>query len=80
MEKFLEDLAEAMEGGNSIGHHSLVVSVCKQHNHEILAWDTALGLLQENDFELEECEECGWVVEDVFDEAGRCADCSKYSD
>lgn len=80
MEKFLEDLAEAMEGGNSIGHHSLVELVCKEHNQDTLAWDDALGLLQENGHDLEECSECGWVVDDVLDYEGRCSDCSEDED
>ena len=77
-----EDLHEALMGGNSLGHTSLVVSVCKDHNVPILAWNEALDFCREMDFELDECPCCGWVTEGNFYdhpeyETGVCDNCEE---
>lgn len=76
---FIEDLVNAMEGGYSVGHQSLVYAVCEKHNEEELDWNDALALVQEHGAHIEECEECGWVVDDIFDDEGRCSHCAEYA-
>jgi len=53
-ELFIDDLAQAMEGGNCVGHQSLIVAVCETHGHAPLSWEDALLLLQEEGVELED--------------------------
>lgn len=82
MKKFLEDLCEAMMGGNSLGHAGLVVATCEEHEQPELGWQEALELLQEKDYEIDECPRCGWVSEGNFYEhseypEGVCYDCQE---
>lgn len=80
-DNFLTELYDAVIQGNSLGHHSLVVAVCEKHKVPVLSWDEALGILQTDGFEAEECPECGWVTEGNYGthedhESGVCSDCS----
>ena len=75
-----EDLYEAMMGGNSIGHTSLVVYACEKHNVPALDWDEALEFCKEMEFEIDECPCCGWVSDGNFYDhpeyaEGVCSDC-----
>lgn len=65
MSDFIEDLAECLDGGNSLGHEPLVRAVCREYRQPLLTWDEALGLVQEHGFSLGECEVCGWVSEEA---------------
>lgn len=77
-----EDLNDAMMGGNSIGHTTLVVLACKDHNVPALDWNQALTFCQEMEFEIDECPCCGWVTEGNYYEhpefeEGVCDNCEE---
>ena len=77
-----QKLHDALMGGNSIGHTSLVVSVCEDFNVPALDWNEALEFCQELEFEIAECPCCGWVSEGNYyehpdHEEGVCDNCEE---
>lgn len=62
---FIEDLADCLNGGNSLGHESLVRATCREYVQPLLTWDEALDLVREHGHCLAECETCGWVSEEA---------------
>lgn len=81
-DKFLEDLSEALMGGNSIGHGSLIAYCCEEHGYDLIEWHEALELLQSEGYEIDECPACGWVNDGNYYEhpdyeEGVCSDCEE---
>jgi hypothetical protein len=85
-EQLAQDLSDAMMGGNSIGHSSLLTYVFKDYDITDescqLDWSDSLAFCQSKGHEIEECPCCGWVTEGNFYEhpdyeSGVCDNCAE---
>ena len=70
--QLLAQLEDDVMEGNSIGHASLVQITCEDFGVEPIDWNEALCLLQDNDYSVEECPQCGWVSEGNFYQSEDC--------